>query len=135
MNKNTLLAVIAVLVIAGGMYWALTNPQEVAEVPTPTTNTETESLVVNNSPTPVPAAAMARAALATRLGIADSEIKTEVVEKYVWSDGCLGLGGPAESCIAAQVEGYRVVMKAGGSVYTYRTDLAGGVVRAELNAQ
>lgn len=131
MNKNTLLAAVAVLVVLGGAYWALTNRPKEAAVPTRTTTAETESLVVNNSPTPVPAAAMARAALATRLGIADSEIKTEVVEKYVWSDGCLGLGGPDESCITAQVEGYRVVMKAGGTIYAYRTDLAGGVVRAE----
>ncbi|MGF1514858.1 MAG: hypothetical protein ACFB5Z_14345 [Elainellaceae cyanobacterium] len=31
-------------------------------------------------------------------------------EPQTWSDGCLGLGGPAESCLAALTDGWRVVV-------------------------
>ncbi|MEK7604610.1 MAG: hypothetical protein AAB442_02340 [Patescibacteria group bacterium] len=50
-----------------------------------------------------------------------------------WNDGCLGLGGPAESCLQALVPGFRVEMLAQGKTYLYRTDKTGVVVRAETN--
>jgi hypothetical protein len=80
-----------------------------------------------------PAAAAARADLAAKLGISERSVVIMLVEEETWSDGCLGLGGPAESCLAALVDGFRVQMEAQGKTYIYRTDKAGVAVRAESN--
>ena len=47
-----------------------------------------------------------------------------------WSDGCLGLGGPAESCLAEETEGWQVeVTDSTNQSYFYRTDLTGDNIR------
>lgn len=49
-----------------------------------------------------------------------------------WSDSCLGLGGPAESCAQILIEnGWRVVMSNGNRTWTARTDSTGRRVRLE----
>jgi hypothetical protein len=53
------------------------------------------------------------------------------VERTEWSDSCLGLGGPAESCAFVITPGYRVVVEVEGTEYAYRTDLTGDAIRAE----
>lgn len=52
-------------------------------------------------------------------------------EEQVWNDSCLGLGGAAESCLAAQTPGYRVTVQIGNDTYTLRTDALGEAVRLE----
>lgn len=56
--------------------------------------------------------------------------------RETWSDGCLGLGGPAELCLAALTEGWRVELidTATGKSYVYRTNLDGTQVRREREA-
>lgn len=82
-----------------------------------------------------PAAAQAaRDALAQQLGVPSDQITIVSAEPVEWSDGCLGLGGPAESCLAAITPGYRVTLQAGGKQYVYRTDESGQAVRAETAA-
>ncbi len=51
--------------------------------------------------------------------------------RETWSDGCLGLGGPAEACLAALTEGWQVEMidTATGKRYVYRTNLNGDSIR------
>jgi hypothetical protein len=49
-----------------------------------------------------------------------------------WPDGCLGLGGPAELCLAAITPGYAVTLEANGEQYAYRTNLEGTAVRADM---
>lgn len=79
-----------------------------------------------------PAAAQAaRDALAQQLGVPAAQIMIQRAEAQQWSDGCLGLGGPAESCLAAITPGYRVTLQYGGQQYIYRTDESGQAVRAE----
>ncbi len=73
----------------------------------------------------------AKNALAERLDIDADLIDVTENEETEWSDSCLGLGGPAESCLAAITPGYRVVMSYGGGEYTYRTNQDGTEVRAE----
>jgi hypothetical protein len=73
----------------------------------------------------------ARQALAERLGVSVDEIEVVNYEQVDWSDGCLGLGGPAESCLAAITPGYAVTLEANGEQYNYRTDLEGLAVREE----
>ena len=48
-----------------------------------------------------------------------------------WTDGCLGLGTPEESCLAAKVPGWRVVVSDGSRSWTYRTDSSGRTLRLE----
>lgn len=50
-------------------------------------------------------------------------------EPVEWSDSCLGLGGPAESCLMAITPGYRVTFEARGASYEVRTDETGSAVR------
>ena len=78
-----------------------------------------------------PAAAIARTDLAKQLGVEEKSIVIMLIEDKEWSDGCLGLGGPAESCLMALVPGFRVEMQAKGQTYVYRTDKTGVSVRME----
>lgn len=48
-----------------------------------------------------------------------------------WSDGCLGLGGPAEGCLAALTEGWRVAIAEDQRTWVFRTDSDGSQVRLE----
>lgn len=108
----------------------------------PTTDTENEAQVpvtsADGAPEgsihnlPVPAAVQAaRTALATRLNVEASTILILAAQETEWSDSCLGLGGPAESCLAAITPGYDVLMAHEGMEYRYRTNDDGSSVRAE----
>lgn len=135
MNKNILLIVLAVIIIGGGAYWAWAEMTEDTSTNTETTNqspiTSGENGEgIHNLPVE-PAATAARADLAAKLSIDAKTITIMMVEEKTWTDGCLGLGGPAESCLQALVEGFRVEMLAGGETYFYRTDKTGASLRAE----
>ncbi len=136
--KNTHVAgVIALAVLAGGGYWAYAN--QGSEVPSTTNQMGNTNSGENAQPGGVhglpvePAAAAARADLAAKLGVSEGSIVIMLVEEKTWSDGCLGIGGPAESCLAALVDGFRVELEAQGETYVYRTDKTGLAVRAETN--
>jgi hypothetical protein len=73
----------------------------------------------------------ARQALAERLGIPVEQVSVVTYQQVDWPDGCLGLGGPAELCLAAITPGYAVTLEAGGEQYAYRTNLEGTAVRAD----
>lgn len=76
-----------------------------------------------------PAVAAGVAALAEELAMAADEISVVSVEGMDWSDGCLGLGGPDEGCLAAIVPGFRIVVEVGEKQFEIRTDSTGEVVR------
>lgn len=149
MNKYMFLVAVIVLLVAGIAYWALAT-RGVA----PTAEPTHQQGDTNQSQAPVtsadgvepgsggihgmpaePAAEAARADLATKLGITASTITIMLVEAKTWNDGCLGLGGPAESCLQALVDGFRVELRAQGKEYVYRTDQTGASVRMETSAQ
>lgn len=69
-----------------------------------------------------PPARAAIAALAKQLTVAENTVRVLSVEGIEWTDGCLGLGGPAESCLQAIVPGYRVLLEANNRQYEVRTD-------------
>ena len=77
------------------------------------------------------AAQMARAALADKLDVKTKKVAVTKVVAQDWSDGCLGLGGAAESCLAAITPGYRVTLMSSSTTYYARTDTRGTVVRFE----
>jgi hypothetical protein len=84
---------------------------------------------------PTPAAVdKVRQDLASRLGLALDQIQVTSVEPMEWSDGCLGLGKPDESCLMAIVSGYRITLSANGTTYTFRTDDNGSQIREETAA-
>ena len=85
----------------------------------------------DDSDLPPVAAVKAREALAARLGLDLSAVEIISQEQAEWSDSCLGLGGPAESCLQAIVPGWRVELSAEGETYIARTDELGEVVRFE----
>jgi hypothetical protein len=68
-------------------------------------------------------------ALATARNFQLNEISTVSVEAVEWSDACLGLGGPAESCAQVITPGYRIILKAGEEEFEFHTDATGQSVR------
>ena len=74
------------------------------------------------------------AQLATEQGIAESDILVLSAEETEFSDGCLGLGGPAESCLQALTPGWTIMLSANGREYEVRTDATGEQVRVAGNS-
>ncbi len=74
-----------------------------------------------------------RSEMADALGVAVDTIDVVGYSQETWSDSCLGLGGPAESCLFALTEGWRVQVThpASDTTYSYRTDLTGSSVRLQ----
>ena len=137
MNNKTIFAILAVMVVIGGVYWAYTNQsteQATASNPMGSVNSGENAepgSSVHDLPVE-PAAALARKDLAIKLGVEEGSVVIMLVESKTWSDGCLGLGGPAESCLMALVDGFLVEMEAKGKTYVYRTDKTGASIRAEI---
>lgn len=65
------------------------------------------------------------------LGVPLDQIQIETVEQKDWSDSCLGLGGPEESCAQAVTPGWLVVFSINGTEYRYRVDNTGTNIRQE----
>ena len=140
MNNKTILVAVAILIVLGIGYWAYTSQPATPVQSTADTN-QMGSTNSGENPEPgstvhdlpvEPAAAVARKDLAIKLGIEERSIVIMQIEEKTWSDGCLGLGGDAESCLMALVDGFRVEMEAKGKTYVYRTDKTGASIRAEI---
>jgi hypothetical protein len=71
----------------------------------------------------------AKAALSQKLNIPKDQVSFVSADLAQWTDSCLGLGGPAESCLQAITPGYKVMLSVLGKNYEVRTDEAGSVVR------
>ena len=78
---------------------------------------------------PPVAVVKAREALAADLGIAVEEVPFGSHEPAEWTDSCLGLGGPEESCLAAIHPGWLVMFEVDGTSYEVRTDELGDIIR------
>ncbi len=66
-----------------------------------------------------------------RTGLDPSSYTITRATQRTWSDGCLGLGGPAENCLFAMTPGWRVVVTSnnGRSTWVYRTNQNGSSIR------
>ncbi len=95
--------------------------------------TEPETTPEPGSETPVDESAVATNAamafLTGQLGFSEGEIQVVSTEATEFSDSCLGLGGPAESCLQAITPGWVIMLSAGGEEYELRTDAVGQQVR------
>lgn len=69
--------------------------------------------------------------LRRRSGLEPGSYTIARATQRTWSDGCLGLGGPAEGCLAALTPGWRVVVTSnnGRATWVYRTNRDGSSVR------
>lgn len=75
------------------------------------------------------AAILADLAAASGLDVAD--IAVERLESVTWRDGSLGCPEPGMFYTQALVEGFRVILAAGGKTHDYRVDRAGRFRRCD----
>jgi heat shock protein HslJ len=66
---------------------------------------------------------------AEQLNVPAEQIQIMEMEQAVWLDSCLGLGGPAESCLQVETPGWRAIFEVNGIAYEVRTNETGGEVR------
>ena len=67
--------------------------------------------------------------LAAQLSAAVEQVQIIDVQQAEWTDSCLGLGRPSESCLQAITPGWRAVFEINGQRYEVRTDETGSVIR------
>lgn len=67
--------------------------------------------------------------LSDRFNVGLDQIRIVDVSQQQWSDACLGLGGPAESCLQVVTPGYSVTVEVGGTRYTVRTNQNASLLR------
>ncbi|RPI32544.1 MAG: META domain-containing protein [Chloroflexota bacterium] len=111
-----LVSILALLLVA----CAQTQPEN----PTPPTG------VPSGSPSALSQAVLnAQAWLAEQIDIPVEQLEIVSMEQVEWTDSCLGLGQPNESCLQAITPGWQVIFEAGGKSYEVRTDESGTVIR------
>ncbi|HEY9833912.1 MAG TPA: hypothetical protein V6D26_25400 [Stenomitos sp.] len=77
-----------------------------------------------------------RREIARTYRIPPGQLKVVSATPQTWSDSCLGLGGPAESCAQILIQnGWRVVVSNGAQTWAARTDGTGRLVRLESQKQ
>lgn len=67
-----------------------------------------------------------------KYNISEDEVVILTVDERDWSDSCLGLGGPAESCLQAITPGYEVRARVGAEERVFRTNSDGTSVREDI---
>jgi len=76
--------------------------------------------------------AAVKAHLVSELGVAEGDIEVISAEATEFTDSCLGLGGPAESCLQAITPGWLVIVNVAGQEYEVHTDETGQQVRVAV---
>lgn len=84
---------------------------------------------VGNSALPDAVAQAVLNAAARQAGVSPYQLEIVEAEPQTWPNSCLGLGGPAESCLTVLTEGWRVVVSGDGNTWVFRTDTEGNQVR------
>jgi hypothetical protein len=124
----TLLVLLIALLAACAPGQAAQPTTEPAPAETPIAETPmSETPDAGNTSEAVTAAAVAQ--LAADLGLAEADVTVLSAEETEFTDGCLGLGGPAESCLQAITPGWLVMLSANGQEYEAHTDATGQQVR------
>ncbi len=114
------------------------DPAEPSDGPTTTTRSTKEPERVPGDTTPpvtgeTPADLLAQiiADAVNRSGVADSDVTVIRDEFAIWNDGSLGCAQPGQMYTQALVDGYWVVLAAGGADYDYRANTNGYWVLCE----
>lgn len=124
-SRTTVLLTIALIATYAATAKAITLPGE-------TTPSKIDLIAVETAEElPEAIAARVKADLAGDLNVEISQLQIGRYSRETWSDGCLGLGGPAESCLAALTEGWQVeiINTATEQSYIYRSDRSGNQIR------
>lgn len=128
MHKNIIAIVIVGLILGlGGSFayasWGGTDGKkdDNTSVPTPGQTGSEERFIG--------AVLVVRALAAEKTKVSEDEVSIVSVTEQDFSDSCLGLGGPAESCLQVITPGYEVTVSAKGEEFVYRTNMDGSVVR------
>ncbi|MBE9079237.1 hypothetical protein IQ241_18365 [Romeria aff. gracilis LEGE 07310] len=106
-------------------------PPESASSPAPDSPPAARPEEPLNEPLPETIRDRVKADLSGQLGIPAEQLTISQYSRETFSDGCLGLGGPAEACLAALTEGWQieVVNPQTGQRYVHRSDLTGDQIR------
>ena len=120
--------IVAVIVVAGLALLAKRLYPGTERAPTSADNAPEGS--IHNLPVPE-AVAKVRSQVAKDLGVNEGVVIVMSAYERKWSDSCLGLGGPAESCLQAITPGYEVTVAANGQEYVYRTNQDGSAIREQ----
>lgn len=95
------------------------------------TDFQVERIYADEAGLPGPVADAVLQAAAQEAGTEPADLAIRTFERQTWPDGCLGLGGPAEGCLAALVDGWRVTVTDGKRTWAFRTNGDGSQVRLE----
>ena len=102
--------------------------EPVGDIPTSADNAPPGSL--HNLPVPQAVSAV-KQYVAKNSGVSEGLVIVLTAYEKEWSDGCLGLGGPAESCLAALTPGYEITVQVQGTEQKYRTNADGSAIRRD----
>ena len=102
--------------------------QEVSDIPTSADDAPPGS--IHNLPVPDAVAAV-KSHIAIEENVDEGKVIILTAYEKEWTDSCLGLGGPAESCLAVITPGYEITVQVNGREQTYRTNADGSTIRAE----
>jgi hypothetical protein len=125
--KTKLILILILAVIAIGAWYSIKGERNI-NGPTSADNAPSGSL--HNLPVPE-AVSKARQMAAQDLGVSEGVAIVQTAFEKEWSDSCLGLGGPAESCLMVITPGYEVTVSGNGKTVVYRTNQDGTVIRKE----
>ncbi|MCR4330793.1 MAG: hypothetical protein NUV49_02845 [Patescibacteria group bacterium] len=85
---------------------------------------------IHNLPVPK-AVTTVKKHVAEKVGVSEGLVIVLTVYEKNWSDSCLGLGGPSESCLAVITPGYEITVKVRDMEQKYRTNSDGSEIRRE----
>jgi hypothetical protein len=126
-SKAFLLVLIGLM---GGSAIALSQPRSIAQSPNRSIPIDAvQSQVDPSFPESVKEAVFQAVAAKTKLP-SDQFVLTQATPK-VWSDGCLGLGPPAQMCTAVLVRGWEVRVMHQHQEWVYRTNSSGQAVQLD----
>lgn len=80
---------------------------------------------------PTSVANRVRRTIARQMRVPARDLSIVQASPQTWTDSCLGLGRPEESCMVTTIRGWRVIVTNGQQTWTYRTDATGRSLRAE----
>lgn len=86
--------------------------------------------IASDEPYP-PAVAVVIGTLLEERGLEPGEIEVLSFKPAIWSDSCLGMPGPDEECIEAEVPGWAVTLQIGDESLRVHTDEFGREIRWE----
>jgi len=96
-------------------------------VPSPTASQPLPTPSATGSQVQVPATLLEqiRADAAQRAGVTPDAVQVVSSTAQTWNDGSLGCPKPGENYIQVMIDGFQVIVQAGGRTYDYRTSQTG----------